>query len=199
MTEQWITFTEAIHLMCRRLRMIEMAAKPLLRSVVKSGRVAGRGEMKERGAFAGFSFNGELDDNPDIEKAANGTYYECIKSPGEVQLSDLRSWLVEFEAEGRLAAPANAALPATSILNTISTTIPSRMPAGRKRTHDWEAALLELFRLELVSGTTNRSQMDLVRHLQDWFSSTSRDGESTPSESQIKERVRRFQEVIRTA
>lgn len=68
-------------------------------------------------------------------------------------------------------------------------------PVGRPRTHDWEGALLELFRVEFAEGTKSRTQANLVEHLMQWFDSN---GGQQPADSEVKRRVRRF-ETIRDA
>lgn len=66
-------------------------------------------------------------------------------------------------------------------------------PMGRPTKWDWEAAFVELHRLDAEEGTENKTQAILVRHLADWFAQLN--GGESPADSQIKERVKRWQEV----
>lgn len=67
------------------------------------------------------------------------------------------------------------------------------MKTGRPRIWDWEEALHELHRLDVNDGTENKTQAALVRHLADWFAQLN--GGGCPSDSEIKKRVKRWQEV----
>lgn len=59
---------------------------------------------------------------------------------------------------------------------------------GRPRAYDWEAALLELVRLDAETGTANKTTADLVRHLLEWFG---RQGKH-PSEPLVRQRVQKY-------
>ncbi|OHB28144.1 MAG: hypothetical protein A2790_12050 [Phenylobacterium sp. RIFCSPHIGHO2_01_FULL_69_31] len=67
---------------------------------------------------------------------------------------------------------------------------------GRPVKWDWEGAMVELARLDATDGTANKTQAALVAHLADWFVKNSGHGDA-PTVSELKVRVRRFQEALK--
>jgi hypothetical protein len=70
---------------------------------------------------------------------------------------------------------------------------PAKHAGGASTKHDWEGALIELARLQFEEGLEGRKQVELIKHLQNWFSATY---DAEPSRSQIQERVVRFQAAM---
>lgn len=75
------------------------------------------------------------------------------------------------------------------------TLVPNAAKGGRPQKWDWEGALIELSRLDAVDGTENKSGADLAQHLSAWFVAQTGD---TPADSEIRKRVKRFREMLKT-
>lgn len=65
---------------------------------------------------------------------------------------------------------------------------------GRPNKWDWEAALIELARLDAMEGTANKSDPDLIRYLMEWMAKP--DGEA-PSEGEVRKRVKAWRRVMK--
>jgi hypothetical protein len=111
--------------------------------------------------------------------------------PGSWQVP-AKDIMVRSEEVDRLW-PDNPSTP-TSPAEADPKVIPVRKGSGgRNPKYDWVGAVLELARLDGESGTANKSQADLVRHLQGWFG---RDGGDIPDDSELKRHVRRFLDAL---
>jgi hypothetical protein len=66
---------------------------------------------------------------------------------------------------------------------TMNTTLPR---LGALRTHDWDACMLEVFRLFYFEGVPE-SKAALIRHVQAWFTSC---GQKVPDESTLQKKLK---------
>lgn len=92
MANDWIPLLEAAYKMQHQLFMIESDAKKLLRSVVTSGRVDGRGEIRERGKFVIVAHGYDANNDPNLI-SHGGYYYELERYPAEVAVRSFEPWL----------------------------------------------------------------------------------------------------------
>lgn len=189
--EIWIPFLEAIHRVTRRVYMPEFSAKPLLREVVRSGRIAGRGEYVEKGdvILVFESDRAALDISPEVIREGS-LYFKRELYPGEVRLDDLEAWVGGL-ADERLVA-FSLQRPLNSPLEKVdgSAESVSRQPSGRRNSAHREAIEFAVAKLgdQLAGLTVERRD----KAIQDFLRSL---GRTTPSEKTIQRHFREKHET----
>lgn len=110
--------------------------------------------------------------------APSGSYRRIIRTEGDPpRLAVRRDELgVRHEVLQKLAEEFGIDL-------AITTTLPR---LGALRTHDWDACMLEVFRLFYFEGVPE-SKAALIRHVQAWFASR---GQKVPDESTLQKKLK---------
>ena len=141
MSKDWVPFLEAIYRMSTRLIIPEFTAKPLLRDAVRSGRVAGRGEYREKGEVI-FTFSSDRsnpDNDPNVIREGS-LYFKAEVYPGEVRLDELGTWIGTLEEDGRHRALSgkNASI-AEGLSHLNPQDLQEKTSEAKPRTAHWDA------------------------------------------------------------
>ncbi len=184
--QKYLLLLEAQEIVTRRITNPEGRTSRALIAALEEGAMVA--EVRTGGKWN--SVDAPWWQDPEINKIKwPSRYTNYVVSSDEVDVTNIR---VQSSDVNRLWPPVEAA--STQDASSLEDQSRKR-PAGRPAKYDWEGGIIELARLVHTDGLPE-AQAELERHLAEWFV---KETGNQPDIKEIKERVRRFYRVIKSA